>query len=270
MKRIGFTLIELLVVIAIIAMLAAILFPVFATAREKARQTTCASNEKQLSLAMLQYAQDSDDVFPIIASYDLSTASVNAIFTWDARLTSYTTIRMVNPASGAAPLTPMVFQCPDDTVSGSVGTYASPRTYIPNGVCIHAPGSSCAWQKGSYSDGFSGGLAYPAGGGSTLIVQGKAQSLFSSPAATIMLVEKPASNNYCNNMGVVVSSGPADQIAAAAQNAPLHSGGFNYAFVDGHVKWFRPEQTIGTGGGLTACVATTATPCGYWTAQDGD
>ena len=53
--RKGFTLIELLVVIAIIAILAAILFPVFAKAREKARQTTCTSNLKQLSLAMLQY-----------------------------------------------------------------------------------------------------------------------------------------------------------------------------------------------------------------------
>jgi len=59
-RRRGFTLIELLVVIAIIAILAAILFPVFAQAREKARQTACINNVKQLSLAMLQYAQDFD------------------------------------------------------------------------------------------------------------------------------------------------------------------------------------------------------------------
>ncbi|MBM3475882.1 MAG: prepilin-type N-terminal cleavage/methylation domain-containing protein [Armatimonadetes bacterium] len=57
----GFTLIELLVVIAIIAILAAILFPVFARAREKARQTSCLSNEKQLGLAQLMYAQDYDE-----------------------------------------------------------------------------------------------------------------------------------------------------------------------------------------------------------------
>ena len=62
--RIGFTLIELLVVIAIIAILAAILFPVFAKAREKARQTACASNLKQLGLVFLQYAQDYDEVPP--------------------------------------------------------------------------------------------------------------------------------------------------------------------------------------------------------------
>jgi len=61
MRRRGFTLIELLVVIAIIAILAAILFPVFARAREKARQASCQSNEKQLVLALLMYAQDYDE-----------------------------------------------------------------------------------------------------------------------------------------------------------------------------------------------------------------
>ncbi len=63
--RRGFTLIELLVVIAIIAILAAILFPVFAKAREKARQSTCASNLKQMSLGVLQYAQDYDEMYPM-------------------------------------------------------------------------------------------------------------------------------------------------------------------------------------------------------------
>src|SRR5258706_1742533 len=63
--RSGFTLIELLVVIAIIAILAAILFPVFATAREKARQASCQSNLKQLGLATMMYATDYDGTFPI-------------------------------------------------------------------------------------------------------------------------------------------------------------------------------------------------------------
>lgn len=63
-RRNGFTLIELLVVIAIIAILAAILFPVFAQARAKARQSACLSNEKQIGLALLQYAQDYDESYP--------------------------------------------------------------------------------------------------------------------------------------------------------------------------------------------------------------
>ncbi len=70
MRRSGFTLIELLVVIAIIAILAAILFPVFARAREKARQTSCLSNVKQLSLSTLMYAQDYDDYLPRYADHD--------------------------------------------------------------------------------------------------------------------------------------------------------------------------------------------------------
>lgn len=65
-KKAGFTLIELLVVIAIISILAAILFPVFAQAREKARRTACTSNLKQIGLAFLQYEQDYDEVFPLV------------------------------------------------------------------------------------------------------------------------------------------------------------------------------------------------------------
>ncbi|HEY3333207.1 MAG TPA: DUF1559 domain-containing protein [Capsulimonadaceae bacterium] len=65
MKSRGFTLIELLVVIAIIAILAAILFPVFAKAREKARQTSCAANLKQIGLAMVQYTTDYDEMTPL-------------------------------------------------------------------------------------------------------------------------------------------------------------------------------------------------------------
>ncbi|PIU62542.1 MAG: hypothetical protein COS85_18240 [Armatimonadetes bacterium CG07_land_8_20_14_0_80_59_28] len=78
-KRDGFTLIELLVVIAIIAILAAILFPVFSRAREKARQTTCISNLKQLATATLQYLQDYDETFPM-SSYP--AGSCVATFNW--------------------------------------------------------------------------------------------------------------------------------------------------------------------------------------------
>ena len=65
-RKRGFTLIELLVVIAIIAILAAILFPVFARAREKARQSSCLSNVKQIGLGMMMYVQDYDERFPTL------------------------------------------------------------------------------------------------------------------------------------------------------------------------------------------------------------
>ena len=63
-KQRGFTLIELLVVIAIIAILAAILFPVFSKAREKARQTQCTNNQRQIALAVLMYVQEHDEILP--------------------------------------------------------------------------------------------------------------------------------------------------------------------------------------------------------------
>ena len=74
-KRGAFTLIELLVVIAMIAILAALLFPVFAQSREKARQTSCLSNLKQTGLATLLYVQDYDEMFPINLYLDLSNSA---------------------------------------------------------------------------------------------------------------------------------------------------------------------------------------------------
>jgi prepilin-type N-terminal cleavage/methylation domain-containing protein/prepilin-type processing-associated H-X9-DG protein len=79
-RGLGFTLIELLVVIAIIAILAAILFPVFARAREQARRSACLSNLKQLSLAVLMYGQDYDEVLPVGATQGNSLLNIVQAF----------------------------------------------------------------------------------------------------------------------------------------------------------------------------------------------
>ena len=124
--RKGFTLIELLVVIAIIAILAAILFPVFAKVREKARQTTCASNEKQLSLAVLQYVQDYDEKFP--ACFDQGrTPNIN----WGQEVYPYV------KSLGA-------FACPSNVIAGAGPTMGYdggqapfvPTSYAMNGLSL--------------------------------------------------------------------------------------------------------------------------------------
>src|SRR5713226_5630376 len=90
-RRTGFTLIELLVVIAIIAILAAILFPVFAQAREQARMSTCLSNFKQIGLGVMMYVQDWDDNYPVSRLYRLPGGSDcgQKILTWKTETAPY-------------------------------------------------------------------------------------------------------------------------------------------------------------------------------------
>jgi prepilin-type N-terminal cleavage/methylation domain-containing protein/prepilin-type processing-associated H-X9-DG protein len=107
--RKGFTLIELLVVIAIIAILAAILFPVFAQAREKARAASCVSNEKQIALAIIQYTQDADESYPIGVQQDWNNS-------WPVTVQPY--IKSLD-----------CFRCPDD--SGQPAAWTMPWGGVP-------------------------------------------------------------------------------------------------------------------------------------------
>ncbi|MEN6549066.1 MAG: prepilin-type N-terminal cleavage/methylation domain-containing protein [Armatimonadia bacterium] len=111
----GFTLIELLVVIAIIAILAAILFPVFAKAREKARQSNCLSNVKQLTLALLQYAQDYDERLPML--YDLGNPRKGLIQTTQPYVKSF-----------------QVHDCPSSDMKSLTNDYLGNRSYGYTGV----------------------------------------------------------------------------------------------------------------------------------------
>jgi prepilin-type N-terminal cleavage/methylation domain-containing protein/prepilin-type processing-associated H-X9-DG protein len=115
----AFTLIELLVVIAIIAILAAILFPVFAQAREKARQSTCISNLKQIGVACLQYAQDYDECYPL-ARWDHGGSGLR--MNWVQASMPY----MKNL---------QVYTCPNDPWSpGDPGYYNIGGFWLPTGV----------------------------------------------------------------------------------------------------------------------------------------
>ncbi|MDR3707066.1 MAG: DUF1559 domain-containing protein [Capsulimonadaceae bacterium] len=286
MKRLGFTLIELLVVIAIITILAAILFPVFATAREKARQTSCASNLKQLGLAVVQYIQDYDE--------DLPSPSV-------ATTTSYSSTGQWTCGMGWAGLlypyvkSRGVYTCPSDSTSLPNSNYSE----ISYAINLNAAGSS------------AGGLGIPAGVGYQ--VPHPLVATMTAPAKTVLFCEvqhtpvevssatfdpsnsisaAPGSYTYSpSSDGVVIfncmngsannhlgfgspaylanvpqpifatgylgrsvgdrypgsgvdgacgSSGPPSACFPSATG--IHTGGSNFAFMDGHVKWLTGDQ----------------------------
>ena len=203
MRR-GFTLIELLVVIAIIAILAAILFPVFAKAREKARQTSCLSNMKQIALGLLSYAQDYDECFPSewasyagSISYFLDGSSPTGGYcNWgfDNRILPYTKNRQI-------------FRCPSDGL-----------------ITNRAARTDCSVDKQRECDS-SYGLNQNACGYQPL-------AAFTKPAETIMLSETRM-DHLVNDTWDTVNS----------LDGERHSGLANYAFVDGHAKALKRMAT---------------------------
>jgi len=151
----GFTLIELLVVIAIIAILAAILFPVFARAREKARQTACLSNVKQLVLGLVQYVQDYDEMLPVWYNFRNPPGSKY----WSETVQPYVKNKQVlvcasdgTPYSAGGPVS-YGYNC--DYLgygsSSSTGFYALPKVTKPaETVWIMDCVQSCAYSPGRW------------------------------------------------------------------------------------------------------------------------
>jgi len=214
MKR-GFTLIELLVVIAIIAILAAILFPVFAKAREKARQSSCQSNLKQLGLAMLQYAQDYDERFCPMGTMSFPLASNNPVVPEDRDFNFNAGTYNVWYHSWASLIYPyvrntQVYLCPSTTYHCYKVAYGLP-TY---GV---APGGG--WVTIFPSD------------------TGPNQGQILRPAEICMITEKSTGGGY----QYVLSLSTSASVSYYACGAP-HNEGMNIAFFDGHVKWMKKSE----------------------------
>jgi prepilin-type N-terminal cleavage/methylation domain-containing protein/prepilin-type processing-associated H-X9-DG protein len=206
MTRRGFTLIELLVVIAIIAILAAILFPVFAKAREKARQTSCLSNLKQLGLGMIMYSQDYDETFT-------SIGYANDLW-YDAALGAFNSNNMANPAAG----------------QNYHGWAAVILPYVKNTQIYLCP----SWSSSIYGVAYGLPAMCPnvAGTALTALFNGNQKvGAFVLPAETIMISEK--------------ATGGGDQYILSNGNYACrasHNDGGNIAFVDGHAKWSKFEQ----------------------------
>ncbi len=225
MRARGFTLIELLVVIAIIAILAAILFPVFARAREQARKSACASNFKQIALAMLMYADDYDQLLPPYSHgwgyrgcFGYAGADgprwADLIFPYVKNL--------------------QVFNCPSSTQH--LATY-------PGGT--HFDITTYSYGYASASDGAT---EFGAGG--------RSLTEFEDPSGTIMLAEDGRQDPGIPDPETIgrqiPNAGDALEMLASRVNGMRHTGAapedyqshaFNVGYVDGHVKFVRLADT---------------------------
>ncbi len=242
----AFTLIELLVVIAIIAILAAILFPVFAQAREKARQIACLSNMKQWGSGFMMYIQDYDETFPS-QQFDPNASWVTVIQPYAENKKGIGAGNETTAFSGAQA---KIALCPDMTdkrlgnrTVGGVTRKDYPR--LSYGMNDWAVGSRIAPSGQVDPQSF------------------RSLAIFPQPSSTILLGEQFLNFNQmvyfppCHDEYIVntysrgrVGDARFDQTipgitgGAASNLDARHSGGANFLFCDGHAKWHKPEQTF--------------------------
>jgi len=244
----GFTLIELLVVIAIIAILAAILFPVFARARENARKSSCQNNLKQLVLGFKQYINDFDERYPLVeVTGNNASTSYAPPYGWADALQPY--IRNTQ-----------VYQCPSDTAEGTdtngvegFSDYWYNRNFvrkIPRGGTTITTGANesmfgsstqtiIAGDGGTLQGGNTGTGRYAVCGDTS----DNTTNLGAPVAPSINNDNGPAATeSACGASTVAVGSNPVNNgttSVAIYPAAQIHLDGANFAFCDGHVKWLR-------------------------------
>jgi len=225
----GFTLIELLVVLAIIFILAAILFPVLGTAREKARQASCLSNEKQLGLAMLQYAQDNDEYYPYGQSFSPGVAEGSG---WAG---------LVYPYARSL----QIFTCPDETFSPqngadsivsygynvqlaqvSISKITDPAKTVMMCEVSHVEAGITAGPGFDTSPTTSQNSASTEG----LCLYGAGPSNLTGPMAGVGLA-----TGYLGGRGALDTCG--SNFSPFLTAAGRHLDGSNYLAADGHFKW---------------------------------
>jgi prepilin-type N-terminal cleavage/methylation domain-containing protein/prepilin-type processing-associated H-X9-DG protein len=219
-RRVGFTLIELLVVIAIIAILAAILFPVFAQARAKARQTACLSNMKQIGLGIMSYVQDYDELYPVNNMSYAPTDANKEFSAWMQHIQPY--VKNVD-----------VFLCLDTRKQNSPNDFDT----------ILGPGGATAGsiRVPRFSIGANEWVFQVAGRPSMVAPRAIEMAAIGKPAelavvadATYILFQQPERIMAANWNGAPTSIPVGEEVNAQWAR---HTGGSTIVFADGHAKW---------------------------------